>query len=78
MHRLSVNPLPVSWDVVSNPVDLITDTGNWLGSIPHSPRAIVIPVLFATLLFIAYVTLYALTHLPANLPALAQPATAPR
>lgn len=60
-----------SWDVVSNPVDLITDTGNWLLSIPHSPRVIVIPVLFATLLFIAYLMLYALTHLPNHLPAIA-------
>jgi uncharacterized membrane protein len=67
-----------SWDVVSNPVDLITDTGNWLVSIPHSPRAIVIPVLFATLLFIAYLMLYALTHLPTNPPALAQPSTGSR
>jgi uncharacterized membrane protein len=58
-----------SWDVVFNPLDLITDTGNWLLSIPHSPRAIVIPVLFATLLFIAYLMLYALTHLPTQLPA---------
>jgi hypothetical protein len=31
----------------------------------------VIPVLFATLLFIAYLMLYALTHLPGHLPAIA-------
>jgi uncharacterized membrane protein len=53
-----------SWDVVFNPVDLINDAANWLVSIPHSPRALVIPALFATLLFIAYLMLYALTHLP--------------
>jgi uncharacterized membrane protein len=53
-----------SWDVIFSPFDLIADTWNWLFSIPHSPRAIVIPVLFATLLFIAYAMLYALTRLP--------------
>jgi uncharacterized membrane protein len=53
-----------SWDVVFSPFDLITDAWNWLFSIPHSPKAIIIPVLFATLLFIAYAMLYALTHLP--------------
>ena len=60
-----------SWDVIFNPLDLVTDTGNWLLSIPHSPRAIVIPVLFATLLFIAYLMLYALTHLPTHVPTIA-------
>jgi uncharacterized membrane protein len=67
-----------SWDVVFSPLGLLADAWNWLFSIPHSPRAIVIPVLFATLLFVAYLMLYALTHLPTNLPALAQPSTASR
>jgi len=56
-----------SWDVVFNPIDLLADAGSWLFSIPHSPRALVIPALFATLLFIAYLMLYALTHLPGSL-----------
>jgi len=64
-----------SWDVVFSPFDLIADAWNWLFSIPHSPRAIVIPVLFATLLFIAYLMLYALTHLPSQLPAIANPSS---
>lgn len=56
-----------SWDVVFSPVNLLTDVGHWLASIPHSPRGIVIPILFGTLLFVAYLTLYALTHLPSGL-----------
>jgi uncharacterized membrane protein len=60
-----------SWDVVFNPLDLIVDAGSWLFSIPQSPRNVVIPVLFATLLFIAYLLLYALTHLPKDIPTIA-------
>jgi uncharacterized membrane protein len=62
-----------SWDVVFSPVDLLIDAGYWLFSIPSSPRVVIIPVLFGTLLFIAYLMLYALTHLRANVPPLAQP-----
>jgi uncharacterized membrane protein len=57
-----------SWDVIFNPLDLLNDTARWLLSIPHSPRALVIPILFAALFLIAYTILYALTHLPAALP----------
>jgi uncharacterized membrane protein len=67
-----------SWDVVFSPVDLVIDAGYWLASLPHSPRGIVIPILFGTLLFIAYLMLYALTHLPGKLPALAQPSSESR
>ena len=67
-----------SWDVVFSPVDLVTDAGYWLASIPHSPRGIVIPILFGTLLFLAYLMLYALTHLPANLPPVADPSSESR
>jgi uncharacterized membrane protein len=62
-----------SWDVVFNPIDLLADAANWLASIPHSPRALVIPMLFATLLFIAYLMLYALTHLPGQVTRTANP-----
>ena len=58
-----------SWDVVFDPVSLVADSAYWLLSIPHSPRGVVIPALFATLLLIAYLMLYALTHLPSSLPA---------
>ena len=62
-----------SWDAIFNPIALLTGAGHWLLSIPYSPRTIVIPLLFGTLLFIAYLMLYALTHLPTTLPSLAQP-----
>jgi len=57
-----------SWDVVFNPLDLLADLSHWLISVPTSPRAVIIPALFATLLFIAYTMLYALTRLPAHQP----------
>lgn len=57
-----------SWDVIINPIDLLSDLGHWLISMPNSPRTLIIPVLFATLLFVAYTMLYALTHLPAHHP----------
>ena len=56
-----------SWDVVFDPVSLVADSANWLLSLPQSPRGLVIPMLFAILLFVAYLMLYALTHLPAGL-----------
>ena len=56
-----------SWDVVFDPVNLVTDSANWFLTLPQSPRGLVIPILFATLLFVAYLMLYALTHLPNGL-----------
>ena len=53
-----------SWDVVFDPVSIIADLAAWSFSIPSSPRGLVIPALFGTLLFIAYLMLYGLTHLP--------------
>lgn len=55
-----------SWDVVFDPVSLVADSANWFLTLPQSPRGLVIPMLFATLLFVAYLMLYALTHLPAG------------
>ena len=54
-----------SWDVFLNPVGLLADVGHWLVRIPTAPRLFLLPALFATLLFVAYVLLYALTRLPA-------------
>lgn len=54
-----------SWDVFLNPIGLLTDLAEWLVSIPSTPRLFLLPALFATLLFVAYVLLYALTRLPA-------------
>ncbi len=56
-----------SWDLVFNPFNLITDAGQWLVNIPSRPATFILPVLFGTLLFIAYLMLYALTHLPQQL-----------
>ncbi|HEU0010217.1 MAG TPA: DUF1361 domain-containing protein [Verrucomicrobiae bacterium] len=53
-----------SWDVLLNPIGLLADITRWLVSIPASPRLFLLPALFATLLFVAYVLLYAVTLLP--------------
>lgn len=52
-----------SWDVLLNPSGLLADVGSWVLHLPIHPKLAVIPALFATLLFITYVSLYALTHL---------------
>jgi len=55
-----------SWDVVFNPLDLISEGLRWVSAMPSEPRGIILPVLFGAMLFISYVTLYGLTHLQAN------------
>src|ERR1043166_9710920 len=61
-----------SWDVVFKPVALYHGIGNWVANPLAHPISLAFPVLFATFLFVAYVLLYALTHLqqahPANIP----------
>ena len=52
-----------SWDVIAKPVELCHGIGNWVTDPLHSSRTSLFPVLFATFVFIAYVMLYALTHL---------------
>ena len=55
-----------SWDVLLHPGGLLADLG-WRGlQLAQAPRLLVIPALFAMLLFVAYVLLYALTRLPAS------------
>ena len=56
-----------SWDVVFSPLNLLADFGHWLGNLYERPQIFILPVLFAALLFIAYLMLYALTHLPQHL-----------
>lgn len=56
-----------SWDVVFSPIELFADASHWLLQLPNSAHGLIIPVLFATMLFIAYLLLYSLTHLPAGL-----------
>jgi len=54
-----------SWDVVFNPIDLLADLARRMSDLPESARMLKLTVLFATLLFVAYMLLYALTRLPA-------------
>jgi uncharacterized membrane protein len=53
-----------SWDLLIHPIGLCADVAHWLARVPARPRLAVLPALFATLLFLAYLMLYALTHLP--------------
>jgi uncharacterized membrane protein len=55
-----------SWDVLLNPFGLFADIWQWFAGIPSRPALAAIPALFATLLFTAYLMLYALTHLPSG------------
>ena len=58
-----------SWDVIFNPFDLLADASHWLLQLTNSPRGLITPALFATMLFVAYLLLYSLTHLPVGLSA---------
>lgn len=55
-----------SWDMLIDPVGLLADITRWLVNIPASPRLFLLPALFATLLFVAYVLLYALARMPST------------
>jgi len=52
-----------SWDVLFRPIQLFERIGGWLTNPRSQPVSPLFPVLFATFLFMAYVLLYALTHL---------------
>jgi len=53
-----------SWDVLVKPVELYHGINRWASDPLANANTFAFPVLFATFLFIAYVLLYALTHLP--------------
>jgi len=53
-----------SWDVLVKPVELYHGINRWASDPLANANSFAFPVLFATFLFIAYVLLYALTHLP--------------
>jgi uncharacterized membrane protein len=53
-----------SWDVLLRPVELYRDLGKWVADPIAHPTTFVFPILFAVFLFISYLVLYALTHLP--------------
>ena len=52
-----------SWDILFKPMDLYHGIGNLVSGPLAHPSSLGFPALFATFLFIAYVMLYALTHL---------------
>jgi len=53
-----------SWDVLARPVQLSRSIGAWMANPAAHPSGLAFAVLFGIFLFIAYVMLYALTHLP--------------
>jgi hypothetical protein len=53
-----------SWDIVARPGKLYHGTNAWASDPFAHATSFAFPVLFATFLFITYVMLYALTHLP--------------
>jgi len=53
-----------SWDIITNPFDLLSALAHWFLNAPLHPKSVVIPVLFGVLVLLSYVTLYALTNLP--------------
>lgn len=52
-----------SWDVILQPVALSKGLGKWAVAPSPGSHALAFPLLFSTFLFVAYVVLYALTHL---------------
>jgi uncharacterized membrane protein len=52
-----------SWDILFQPMRLYHGIGDWMSDPVSHPGAFVFPVLFGMFLFIAYLMLYALTHL---------------
>jgi uncharacterized membrane protein len=52
-----------SWDILWRPIKLFQGIGGIISDPFVSSKSIALPILFATFIFIAYVTLYALTHL---------------
>jgi uncharacterized membrane protein len=62
-----------SWDVVFNPAELCRGIGHWASAPLTHSISYAFPALFATFLFIAYLMLYALTHLQQMHPAVMAP-----
>jgi uncharacterized membrane protein len=52
-----------SWDIIMKPAELYHGIGSWTVMSVAYPGTIAFPLLFAAFLFIAYLMLYALTHL---------------
>lgn len=56
-----------SWDVLARPGKLFNSLNDWVANPMANSHSFAFPALFAAFLFIAYVMLYALTHLPRHL-----------
>jgi uncharacterized membrane protein len=52
-----------SWDILFRPIQLYHGIGHWVADPLANANTLAFPILFATFLFIAYMMLYALTHL---------------
>lgn len=52
-----------SWDVLFRPVALTRGVGGWVLSSLDHPSGVAFPLMFGIFLFLAYLMLYALTHL---------------
>jgi len=52
-----------SWDIITKPLALSRGIGKWAANPMAHPSSYAFPILFAVFLFIAYLMLYALTHL---------------
>ncbi|HWH67932.1 MAG TPA: DUF1361 domain-containing protein [Candidatus Sulfotelmatobacter sp.] len=57
-----------SWDIVCNPLELCRGIWEWLANPLAHPTTYAFPAVFAMFLFIAYLMLYALTHLQQHSP----------
>jgi uncharacterized membrane protein len=57
-----------SWDVLLNPIELTVAVVNWVVESLAHPKSLALPLLFGTFLFMAYVTLHALTYLKQPVP----------
>jgi len=53
-----------SWDILVDPVGLSRDIGHWAAHPLANRMSFAFPALFAVFLFLGYLMLYALTHLP--------------
>jgi uncharacterized membrane protein len=53
-----------SWDIVAKPLKLYHGISNWAANPMANSHTFTFPLLFATFLFLTYVMLYTLTHLP--------------
>ena len=53
-----------SWDIIAKPVKLYNGISTWAANPMANSHTFTFPLLFGTFIFLAYVMLYTLTHLP--------------